>query len=242
MSTFIGNQDLPRSIHFAEDRTPSWLGTAGNGESAIQNAVTYNGEYSPGTQTWTPQPATEANPNAYERLANAFAVTLTTKGAPLIYYGDEIGLPGAGDPDNRRAMPWPTATPGSPNWPSAAWTTCPGQGPTCQQGLHDRIATLAHIRANHPAMRRGTRTEIDATDPDLWVFSETTTVGTAIDTVYVAINRSDGALTATGIAPGLPELVVGGTTSTGSDSIPARETRIFSNYVPLATDAGADGG
>ena len=29
---------------------------------------------------------------------------LTNKGAPLIYYGDEIGLPGAGDPDNRRMM------------------------------------------------------------------------------------------------------------------------------------------
>ena len=87
----------------------------------------------------------------------------------------------------------------------------------------------------------GTRTEIDATDPDLWVFSETATVGTATDTVYVAINRSDGARTATGVPAGLPELVVGAT-STGSDVIPPRETRIFSNYVPPMADAGADGG
>jgi glycosidase len=241
MSTFIGNQDLPRSIHFAEATMPSWLGSSGSG-TPIQNAVTYNGEYTPGTQTWTPEPAMETDPNTYERLANAFAVTLTTKGAPLIYYGDEIGLAGAGDPDNRRAMPWPTATPGSANWPHAAWTTCPGAGPTCQQGLHDRIATLTHIRANHPAMRRGVRTELQDTSPDLWVFSESTTVGTSTDTVYVAINRSDAAITTTFIPAGLPELVVGGTTSTGNDSIPARETRIYSSYVPPAADAGADGG
>ena len=91
-------------------------------------------------------------------------------------------------------------------------------------------------------MRRGTRAEIDDTDPELWVFSESTTVGTSSDTVYVAINRSDEALTATGIPPGLPELVVGETTLTGSDTIPARETRIFSGYVPPGADAGADGG
>jgi glycosidase len=238
MSTFIGNQDLPRSIHFAEQTIPSWLG------SSIQDAVTYNGEYTPSSTTasnvqWTAEPTAETDPNTYERLANAFAVILTTKGAPLIYYGDEYGMPGAGDPDNRRALPWTTAT--AP-WPTTAWTTCPGKGATCQQGLHDRIATLTHIRANHPAMRRGTRTEILATDPDLWVFSETTTVGSATDTVYVAINRSDTSRTTTGVPAGLPELVVGGAASTGNDTIPARETRIFSSYVPASADAGPDGG
>ena len=74
-----------------------------------------------------------------------------------------------------------------------------------------------------------------------------TTVGAATDTVYVGINRSDTDRTTTGIPPGLPELVVGGTTSTGSDTIPARETRIFSSYVPPRdatrgrTKAGRDG-
>jgi hypothetical protein len=91
-------------------------------------------------------------------------------------------------------------------------------------------------------MRRGTRTEILATDPDLWVFSETTTVGSATDTVYVAINRSDTSRTTTGVPAGLPELVVGGAASTGNDTIPARETRIFSSYVPASADAGPDGG
>jgi glycosidase len=55
---------------------------------------------------WTqnyPQP-TDAAP--YERLGLAFAVMFTNPGIPLIYYGDEIGLAGGGDPDNRRMMPW----------------------------------------------------------------------------------------------------------------------------------------
>ena len=31
---------------------------------------------------------------------------MTYPGAPTIYYGDEIGMVGADDPDNRRAMTW----------------------------------------------------------------------------------------------------------------------------------------
>jgi len=41
---------------------------------------------------------------AYKMSELAFAFLLTQSGNPLIYYGDEIGLPGAGDPDNRRMM------------------------------------------------------------------------------------------------------------------------------------------
>ena len=31
---------------------------------------------------------------------------MTYVGAPVIYYGDEIGMEGAADPDCRRAFPW----------------------------------------------------------------------------------------------------------------------------------------
>jgi hypothetical protein len=110
-----------------------------------------------------------------------------------------------------------------------------------QTTLHDRLAKLLQIRAAHPAMRRGTRAELYV-DADLWVFSETTTVGTAVDTVYVAINRSDNDRTASGVAPGLPELVTATGMSTGSDDVPARQVRVWSSYVPATADAGADGG
>jgi glycosidase len=212
MSTFVGNQDLPRSIHFAEQTLPAWLGTD------AQDALTTDGSQN----AWTDEPALETDPNTYERLGNAFGVLMTTPGAPLIYYGDEIGLPGAGDPDNRRQMQWTGYSP-------------------AQQTLHDRVATLLQIRAAHPSVRRGTRTTLMVTE-DLWLFSATTTVGTATDTVYVGINRSDSDLVAAGVPAGLPELVIGMSMSTGNDTVPARETRIWSSYVPPAADAGADGG
>ena len=39
------------------------------------------------------------------KLKLAFGLTLTLRGIPEIYYGDEIGMPGGGDPDNRRDFP-----------------------------------------------------------------------------------------------------------------------------------------
>ena len=43
------------------------------------------------------------------KLKLAFGLTLTLRGIPELYYGDEIGMPGGGDPDNRRDFPggWP---------------------------------------------------------------------------------------------------------------------------------------
>jgi glycosidase len=198
MSTFIGNHDLPRSIHYCED--PSlWPDS-----SSPMKDVTWGDNAS-----IADPPAVEANSNAYDRLANGFAVILTNKGAPLIYYGDEIGLPGAGDPDNRRMMPWSGLT-------------------ADQTRLHDRIAALGTIRAAHPAMRRGTRTTISV-DADLWVYSITTPAGDPTpDTVYVAINRSDSDRTSTGIPAGLNELLTS-TPSTATVTIPARQTRIWAS-------------
>ncbi|MER3467714.1 MAG: hypothetical protein C4312_03860 [Thermoflexus sp.] len=40
------------------------------------------------------------------RLRLAFLFLMTYPGAPTIYYGDEVGLTGANDPDNRRTYPW----------------------------------------------------------------------------------------------------------------------------------------
>jgi len=205
MSTFVGNHDLPRSIHFAEQTLPAWLS-----EESPTNPSATDGK----NAAWSGQPALETDPNTYERLANVFAVLLTNKGAPLIYYGDEIGLPGAGDPDNRRMMQWTGL--------SAA-----------QQGLSARIKILTGIRAAHGALRRGAQ-ETLYVDEDLWVYS----MSIPGDTVYVAVNRNDTDLTTTAIPTGIPELVTG-TTSSATTTIPARQTLIFSSSPSDLIDAGA---
>lgn len=40
----------------------------------------------------------------YHRMQMLFAFIMTIPGVPVIYYGDEIGIAGAGDPDSRRMM------------------------------------------------------------------------------------------------------------------------------------------
>jgi glycosidase len=187
MSTFVGNHDLPRSIHIGDD-TPLWSDPYSDGKD----------------KSWSGAPGLPARRSPFERLANAFGVLFTNKGAPLVYYGDEIGLPGAGDPDNRRFMTWTT--------PNAD-----------QQFLKDRVKALLTIRAAHPALRRGKRTTINV-DTDAWVYSMSTTG----DTVYVAINRGDGDKSIGGLPSGaLTELITGAAVTGPSYTVPARQTRVF---------------
>jgi glycosidase len=44
------------------------------------------------------------NPVSYKKLAMMMAFNMTIPGIPVIYYGDEFGMPGGNDPDNRRMM------------------------------------------------------------------------------------------------------------------------------------------
>ena len=41
-----------------------------------------------------------------QRVKLALAILFFLPGAPCVYYGDEIGMLGGKDPDNRRAFPW----------------------------------------------------------------------------------------------------------------------------------------
>ncbi len=52
---------------------------------------------------WT-RDVTVGDPSAYMTTAMLFAFNMTIPGLPVIYYGDEIGMPGGNDPDSRRMM------------------------------------------------------------------------------------------------------------------------------------------
>lgn len=60
-------------------------------------------------------------------------IQMTYPGAPTIYYGDEIGMVGADDPDDRRGMTW-------------------GQG---NKEIVEWYATMAKIRSEYTALRTG---------------------------------------------------------------------------------------
>lgn len=70
-----------------------------------------------------------------EKLRLAMTLLMTLPGAPMIYYGDEIGLLGETDPDCRRCFPWDETT----------WN----------QQILSFTKSLISLRKSHPCFRRG---------------------------------------------------------------------------------------
>jgi glycosidase len=82
------------------------------------------------------------------KLKLAFGLALTLRGIPELYYGDEIGMPGGGDPDNRRDFPG-----GWSGDPKNAFTA---DGRTAaQQELFTYVQSLLRIRREHAALQTG---------------------------------------------------------------------------------------
>jgi len=187
MSPFLGNHDLPRIVHYATT-PPLYTDQADDGK-----------EY-----TWSNQPTEPTDQPTFDKLANAFAVLLTNQGAPLIYYGDEYGMAGAGDPDNRRFMQWSNYSTG-------------------QQYLHDRIKTLLAIRKAHSALYKGIQTTISASQ-DTWLF----VAETQQEQVWVGINRGDTDVQMSGLpSQSLQELVTSTAMTGPTVTVPARQARIW---------------
>jgi glycosidase len=186
MSTFLGNHDVPRVVHIAED-SPQFGEWDGGKERAWQN-----------------QPQLPSGRSAFERLVVGYALLYTSPGVPMMYYGDEVGMPGAGDPDNRRMMQWDGYT-------------------ADQTWLRDQLAALARIRADHSALRRGTRTTLGATG-DVLAYRMADGTG---DEVIVALNRADTAQTAPGVSGDYVDLLVAGGDASGTITVPARGVRIL---------------
>jgi glycosidase len=58
---------------------------------------------------WTDPPPQPSSPAAYARQRLALGMIFALPGMPVLYYGDEVALAGANDPDARRVMPDPAS-------------------------------------------------------------------------------------------------------------------------------------
>lgn len=117
MSPFAGNHDVAR------------MATAAAGNGAGPFGDTWDRMAQGGddiTETWL-----------INQLSTALAFTLTQPGVPLLYYGDEIGLGGDGDPDNRRLMPDESVFSGN------------------QREMLARVRAIGQARAGSQALRQG---------------------------------------------------------------------------------------
>lgn len=81
-------------------------------------------------------------------LKLAQTLIMTSRGTPLLYYGDEIAMPGGGDPDNRRDFPG-----GFPGDSRNAFTS---SGRTAQENdVWNHLARLGQLRRELEPLRRG---------------------------------------------------------------------------------------
>jgi glycosidase len=97
-----------------------------------------------------------------QKLEAAFSLLLTMRGIPEIYSGDEIGMLGGDDPDNRRDFPG-----GFPGDPRNAFTAA-GRTPD-EQHLFTHVQSLLRLRQAHPALRVGRQCHI-AWDDTFYAF------------------------------------------------------------------------
>lgn len=115
------------------------------------------------------------------KLKLAFGLTLTLRGIPELYYGDEIGMPGGGDPDNRRDFPG--------GWMGDANDAFTEAGRTReQQELFSYVKELLRIRREHPALRGGHLWHLSS-DESAYVFLRESEE----ERIVVAFNNTDKA-------------------------------------------------
>jgi cyclomaltodextrinase / maltogenic alpha-amylase / neopullulanase len=153
---------------------------------------------------------------AYRRALLAVAVQMTYVGAPMIWYGDEVGMWGSDDPFCRKPMLWADLPPNE------------DPDERIRAGHLDVYRALIKLRNDTPALRRGAfKTLVADGERNLWVFERR--LGDEV--VVVALNGSREPVAGVEIGGRSETLFVtdGGSGTGGDDArtVPAFGVRIM---------------
>ena len=128
--------------------------------------------------------------DAERRMQKLFAILqMTYVGAPMIYYGDEVGMWGANDPDSRKPMVWSDLE-YEPEAYNPDGTTREPDAVAVDEDLLAHYKHLIGIRNRHEALRAGAyRTLVADEGGDVFAFERT--LGS--ERIIVALNSSESA-------------------------------------------------
>lgn len=98
----------------------------------------------------------------FDLIKLAILLSLTLPGVPLIYYGDEAGLDGGKDPDNRRPMPWSNFN----------------------QEIYNHYSSLCKIRNSYDAFKKGSISFVE--NESLLIYKRSY----GDENIYVVLNNS----------------------------------------------------
>jgi cyclomaltodextrinase / maltogenic alpha-amylase / neopullulanase len=185
MGNISGNQDRPRFV------------TLASGHVSPQEDTKLAG------YTRATPKATEAG---LDRLALLHAFNCAIPGIPVCYYGDEVGLEGANDPDNRRDMDFEASGRPSPFSKS-------------QRLLRSRTSDVFQERRSSLALCYG-QTAIRSVGEDVLIITRTYPG----ETMRIVLNRGDKPVTVriNDLGPDARVVAGEGTLSTVKAEIPAR--------------------
>lgn len=200
MSTFLGNHDVARFTAQSSGEMSSLYGDSSCGDDGYLRTP----DTPPG---WS---------DPYDRLRLAWTFLLTNEGLPLVYYGDEIGLPGYNDPDNRQPMRF-------------------GDDLSVDElSVLTHVQKLGQARREHPALSEGARLDWWEGEANVWAYARVQ----GDDEALVLLNRGDtevtleNGLTFAGLNAGTYEDVLTGDVFTASGdsltvTVPAMSSRVL---------------
>ncbi len=184
---------LPKPVGYAmqnlmdshdTDRLASMIVNRDRAQYGSEGPVEFNSRNSPRSSDYKIGKPDETD-RAIQRLV--VLLQMTWAGAPMIYYGDEVGMWGAHDPDDRMPMVWPDLK----YAPQAIDPRGDERKPddvAFNQELHDFYKRAAAIRSAHEAFTTGDFTPLVADDAAQTIAFTRSASGRKF---VVALNRSE---------------------------------------------------